>query len=236
MATAPKTPAPKSGGFNLTNKVGPFPIWVYMVAVLVGVYVYEKKKKSTPATPASASTGAGTGAGGTPGTGVAGPQSQLADYLAANASAATTNPQWEANAESVLVGEGYSYIQVQSALNQYLAGGVLSSVQQELVNAAIEAVGAPPSAPTTQSASTNSPTVAPAATAQPQNPQSAQTPNAGGYTYISTPQEGSNLAAEGVPIFVSVGGQGGPVVPFQSGVQYAPGSEEVYQSGSVPTT
>lgn len=55
---------------------------------------------------------------------------------------------------------------------------------------------------------------------------------AAGYSYISSPQIGSNLAAAGVPIFVGIGGQNGPVVPFQAGQQYAPGSAELYKTGS----
>lgn len=233
------TPAPKggntgtaksSGGF-LMAKIGPFPVIVYLIVAGVAVYVLVQKKKSaatTTAAPASTTDQSGT----QPGQGVSGPQSQIAQYLAANASAATTNPQWEANAEAVLVGEGYPYVQIQSALNTYLAGGVLSSIQQEIVNAAIEAVGAPPSAPTTQPASTNSPTVATPPTAQPQSPQAQQTP---GYTTITNPQEGSNLEAEGIPVEVQIGGAGGPIVPFKSGVQYAPGSNEVYQQSATPS-
>jgi len=167
---APRTPstaAKSSGGFSLTNKVGPLPIWVYMVVIVAALYVYEKKKKAgaSTATTAAAAKAAGTGIDPNTGipysqesTGVG--QSTFEQYLGANAGTATTNPQWEANAEAVLVGQGYPSVQVQSALNSYLAGGVLSSVQQEIVNAVISAVGAPPSAPNPPpGASGNSPPV-----------------------------------------------------------------------------
>lgn len=238
----PKGTPAKAGGSFITAKVGPFPVWVYMVVIVVGVYIYTQKKKTVATAPATAANGAAGGYGsaangqpGAAGTGVSGPQTELEYALAANAGQATTNPQWEANAESVLVGQGYPYVQIQSALNNYLAGGVLSSIQQEIVNAAILAVGQPPSAPAATAASTTStasPTTATPATAAPVNPQSQLSGE--GYTYISTPQEGSNLSAEGVPVEVAIGGAGGPIVPFKSGVQYAPGSEEVYQTGATP--
>jgi len=173
MATAPKTP-PAKGGFNLTNKVGPFPIWVYMAVIVLALYIYEKKKSTTAANAAATATQAQAGGANTSatGTGVAN-QNGFEQYLQANAGTPTTNPQWEANAESVLVGYGYPAVQVQSALNTYLAGGVLSSVQQEIVNATIEAVGAPPSPPQASTASTASPTVAATGTATPAPPSGA---------------------------------------------------------------
>jgi hypothetical protein len=140
-------------------------VWVLLAVVAVGVVVYLKKKSSTTtATTTKKATGtaagygeAGQGAPGGQGGGISGPTNYLEQALNANAASATTNPQWEANAEAVLQGYGYPFVQVQAALNQYLAGGVLSSVQQEIVNAAIEAVGAPPSAPTTPPAGTATP-------------------------------------------------------------------------------
>lgn len=170
------------------------PVWIVLGVVVVGLIVYEKKKSST-STKATASTATGTQAGygaagqGAPGGlgyGLTGPQNLLEQSLQANAGQATTNPQWEANAESVLVGYGYPFVQVQSALNVYLAGGTLSSVQREIVNAAIEAVGAPPSPPGS-TASTASPTTATPATATPVAPtQAAPAPAAAAPAPVAT--------------------------------------------------
>jgi hypothetical protein len=203
---------------GLATKVGPFPLWVYMVVIIAAVYIYEKKKKAAATTPAAPSASGGTpggygsaanGAPGDLGTGVSGPQTMLEYALAANAGQATTNPQWEANAESVLVGQGYPYVQIQSALNQYLSGGVLSSIQQEIVNAAILAVGQPPSPPSTQAASTASPTVA----APPVVPPANQTltnagliPAAGEINSSAYPQTTEN--GEGVTILGTMQGGG----------------------------
>jgi hypothetical protein len=172
-----------STGTNVLNqKFGPFPLWVYLLAVGIGLYALEKnkaKKTTTSMTGASQSTAAG--AQGVPDTGAAS-QSAFESLLAANAGSPQTNPQWEANAESVLVGYGYPAVQVQSALNTYLAGGVLSSVQQEIVNAVIAAVGPPPSPPVTAPSSTASPPVAAPPTANPAPPsQAAPAPAASSY-------------------------------------------------------
>jgi hypothetical protein len=159
LPRTPKTPAPapSGGGSFLNQKIAGVPLWIVFAVAGVAIFVYLQKKKSTTTTGKTATatgTQAGYGeagqgaAGGVGPAGISGPVNYLEQALNANAQAATTNPQWEANAEAVLNGYGYPFVQVQAALNQYLAGGVLSSVQQEIVNAAIEAVGAPPSAPT----------------------------------------------------------------------------------------
>jgi hypothetical protein len=187
-----------------------------MVVIVAAVVIYEKRKNA--AAPAAATVGGaapggyGSAANGAPGgfgTGVSGPQTSLEYALAANAGQATTNPQWEANAESVLVGEGYPYVQIQSALNQYLSGGVLSSIQQEIVNAAILAVGAPPSPPSTQASSTASPTVAAGAVVPPQNQQvSPQAPPPQtGIDWKAYPQTTEN--GEGITILGTITGAGG---------------------------
>jgi hypothetical protein len=160
---------PASSGTNVLNqKFGPFPLWVYIAAVGVGLYAYEKHK-GTSTTPKGTASGGASGTAGTMDATGAASESAVEQTLQANVGAPTTNPQWEANAESVLVGYGYPTVQVQSALNTYLAGGVLSSIQQEIVNATIAAVGAPPSPPTS-STSTGSPTTATPPTSNPTSP------------------------------------------------------------------
>jgi hypothetical protein len=147
-------------------------LWVYLAAVAVALYAYEKHKKAAGAAAPVSAAGAGTATGAIdPNTGIpysqetgAASESEVEQTLQANVQGATTNPQWEANAESVLVGYGYPDVQVQSALNTYLAGGVLSSIQQEIVNATIAAVGGPPTAPTKTSTSSTTPSNPPTTT------------------------------------------------------------------------
>ena len=158
-------------------------------------------------------------------------QSALEQSLAGNVSAPTTNPQWEANAESILVGYGYPMVQVQAALNTYLAGGVLSSIQQEIVNASIEAAGAPPSPPATNTASTASATVAPAPAAAPAAPtQAAPAPAASAPSQSSTPGYGV-VTINGQP-FIHLGQSGGLVYQVSQGAPVYFGGLEGVQQGA----
>src|SRR5271169_3124894 len=212
---------PASSGTNVLNqKFGPFPLWVYLAAVGVGIYAYEKRK-------GSASTAKGTASGGTSGTtgNGAATQSAVEQTLQANVGAATTNPQWEANVESILTGYGYPTVQVQSALNTYLAGGVLSSLQQEIVNAAIEAAGSPPSPPSTQSTSTSSPTTPPPTTSNPSPPSTSVPPPAG------TGSEGSTSSSDGQGV-ITIGGKQYIILGRAGGTQYAVGGGAPVYFGS----
>lgn len=236
-------PAKSSAAGALNQKFGPFPLWVYLLAVGVAFYAYEKKSKSTST---SASTAKGTASGGTSGTSGnvaatgAASESAFENYLQGNAQLATTNPQWEANAESVLVGYGYPAVQVQSALNTYLAGGTLSSVQQEIVNAVIEAVGPPPSPPTTNPTSTASPTTAATGTASPAPPaQSNPAPATGTLQtgipgQVATPAPAASL--ETVTIngqqYIELGPATGPAYGVSGGAPVYFGNANGVQQGS----
>jgi len=215
---------PASSGTNVLNqKYGPFPVWVYLAAVGIGLYAYEKHK----GTSASASTTTGT----TPpdngsATGVAS-ENAVEETLQANVGAATTNPQWEANVESVLVGYGYPTVQVQSALNTYLAGGQLSSIQQEIVNAAIEAVGAPPSPPST---TTNSPTTPPPTTPTPSPPTHSNPPPAS--TGTETPSKGFGTITIGGKQYAILGRAGSQVYQVGGGAPVYFGNGNSVAQGS----
>lgn len=234
MATSPpssgRPPAPGGGGFSLAKKVGPLPIWAYMAVIVVALYVYEKKKKAGTATSAATAVGAtGSGSATAPAQGSdAASQSALEQSLAANVSAPTTNPQWEANAESILVGYGYPMVQVQAALNTYLAGGVLSSIQQEIVNATIEAAGAPPSPPTTPSASASSPTVAATPVAAPTPPTQAAPPPAS----TGTSGPGYGIVSIGGQSYIHLGQDGGLVYQVSQGAPVYFGGLEGVQQGA----
>lgn len=210
MADSSNVRIPRGGGGSspsfLSTKVAGIPLWLVLAVVVVAVIVYEKKKSSATTTttkPSATSNQAGAnaanqGAPGGQGYGTYGPGNALELGLAANAQAPTTNSQWEANAEAILVGEGYPFVQIQSALNQYLSGGVLSSVQQEIVNAAFVAAGpapSPPTAPPVGSASPPTATAPPTVTTPTPAPPAPVTATASGSGY--TTGFGSNVSASG---------------------------------------
>lgn len=67
----------------------------------------------------------------------------------------TSNSQWITAAENALASQGYLPATVQAALGVYLAGGTLTAQQSQIVQAAIAAVGQPPSPPSTTSTGAN---------------------------------------------------------------------------------
>lgn len=134
----------KSGGAGpLTKKVGGQPAWIWIVVVVlfaIGVQWY--RQRSAAATKAAvvgsavplqdpATMGTGTLPAG-PGAPVAtpGPQMSTGEWLAAAMKAAKN--------------AGEDPIHAAGALNRYLNGGNLSYADTLVVNAALDAVGAPP--------------------------------------------------------------------------------------------
>ena len=216
---------PASSGTNVINqKFGPFPLWVYLAAVGVGIYAYTKRKSTTAAT-----TATGASADTTTGT-TAASQSAVEQTLQANVGAATTNPQWEANAEAILVGYGYPTVQVQSALNTYLAGGVLSSLQQEIVNASIEAVGSPPSPPT---AGATSPTTPPTTPSNPTEPTTkAPAPTSTGNEPTGSTEPGYGTITIGGKQYAILGRAGSAVYQVGGGAPVYFGSANSIAQGS----
>lgn len=133
-----------SGNF-LTNRIGPLPMWGWLV-VAVGSFVlyrYLKNRNSNSTAGVTLPTGTlldGSGATITPssdtsGTGITTP-SGLPE---------TAADQWIQYATSVLTQDlGYSQTQATEALQKYASGTPLSSTDYNTIEAAIKIVGNPP--------------------------------------------------------------------------------------------
>jgi hypothetical protein len=144
----------KGAGNFLTQKVGPLPIGVWMVAAL-GIYLYLKNKSAAAAknTGPTAVTPAGTvgttggigssdmsggGGGSTGNTGTSG---------STTAGQYQTNDAWGRAAVNYLVSIGEDPTVANSAITQFLASQNLTADQQAMVNLAIQSLGAPPNLP-----------------------------------------------------------------------------------------
>lgn len=158
-----------SFGF-LSQKTGPFPLWVW-IAGGIGIWylVLGGKKGSGTASPAAQQSQTGYGTDPAGNTGYIDPQSgyvygsaediaalQQQGQVAANtySSSGSTvanqypdNATWGRAAVNYLVGIGIDPTQATEAVQQYLAGQQLTSQQQGDVNLAIQAIGAPPQLP-----------------------------------------------------------------------------------------
>ena len=165
MAEGTATGGKSSFGF-LSQKTGPFPLWMW-IAGGIGVWYFLGRGKGTP--------GSGTGAANQqtdpagnigsidPATGyVYGTPEDTAALAANNAgtgsdtgtgSGSTTAGQypddatWGRAAVNYLVGIGVDPTQANQAITLYLASQPLSTTQQADVNSAIQALGAPPDLP-----------------------------------------------------------------------------------------
>lgn len=146
--------AAKGAGNFLTQKVGPLPIGIWMVAA-GGIYLYLRKKNgsstgvgSTALTPSGtvATTGGigssdmsgGTGGGSGGDTGGSG--STVGGQYA-------TNDAWGRAAVNFLVARGVDPTVANSAITQFLTSQTLTADQQAQVNLAIQTLGAPPTLP-----------------------------------------------------------------------------------------
>ena len=135
---------PERIGNAFTNKIGPFPGYVYIIIVAGAAYAlyFWRKRNGTLPQPAQA-----TGTVATTGTGDVGftsaPAQTQADYSGATA---TTfgNAEWARNATNGIVAAGGNGAAVSDALADYLTGNPLSDAQQAIVSQAISMFGAPP--------------------------------------------------------------------------------------------
>lgn len=136
----------------LSKKAGPLPIgvWVLIVVGGLGVSYYINKDQGTSSPAAIPNVGTGYGGGGTVGAGSVGGGGFVTNPSTGSSAGAAptvqTNELWLANAQSSVVSQGrYSSLQVNSALRKFIAGTALTQIDQEIVNAALTAVGNPPS-------------------------------------------------------------------------------------------
>lgn len=150
-------------GFEaLKQKVGPLPLYVWLIAA-VGIWYY-MQRKNTKTTAGQQTDSAGNTGTIDPATGYVygSPQDQSALSTQSGAggsgsSGATggstiagqypDNPSWGRAAINYLVGLGVDPTTANEAIQSYLASQPLTSNQQADVNLAIQALGAPPSPP-----------------------------------------------------------------------------------------
>jgi hypothetical protein len=134
-APPPAPPAKRDGNF-LTQQLGPFPLWVWVLGAAGVAFVLHKRASTGTAA-------AGTGTGVDPSTGLT--TVPVPTTLASlGPSRPTDNPGWAAGAFAALTGRGFDPLAAQNAISDYLAGNPLTSVEQGLIDQALGLVGPPP--------------------------------------------------------------------------------------------
>lgn len=149
-----------------TRKIGPFPVWVYVV-LLGGAYWYLKRKQSASSAAAAGANAAGSAAttpnygtdpaGNTgyidPSSGyVQGSSEDLASLAQSNTGSSSSgqysdNNAWGQAAINYLTSLGDDATAANGAIEAYLASQSLTTAQQAMVNLAIQKLGAPPQPP-----------------------------------------------------------------------------------------
>jgi hypothetical protein len=157
MAEAEAAGKAAGKGFGaLGQKVGPLPLYVWIIAA-VGIWYYMQKKQlaasaatapaagTAAASPSSGfsypqdNSGFGGGGGGASGTQPSGGSTVANQY--------PDNASWSRAAINYLVGIGIDPTTANEAIQQYLSSQALTPSEQADVNLAIQALGAPPTAP-----------------------------------------------------------------------------------------
>lgn len=162
------TPAPSSKGFDLTQKLGPLPVWAWLGAgAAIWWYLQRQQTAKTSASQAANQQTDPAGNIGTidPSTGyVYGTPEDLAALAANNAGSTSTgtsagtnattgaqsyadNNSWGIAAVNYLVALGIDGTTANQAIQNYLSSQPLTTAEQGDVNLAIQHLGAPPSLP-----------------------------------------------------------------------------------------
>lgn len=184
-----------SGGSGLQKRMGPLPLWGWIVVVVGGLIVY-KIIKSRSSSSSSTVTGGTQGNNALPLFGTEGfgtnPAGQIVDNATGDilgsfpggtnttgnsGTGTSTSAQWFSNAQQALFNLGYDNAAVDQALQDYAAGNQLPQNEYGIIEAAIRLTGNPPSGialPSLQS----TPTPTPQAPAAPQAPAVLQYLNA----------------------------------------------------------
>lgn len=176
---------------NLSQKVGPFPmgVWIAGVAGGLGLYEYRKRTAAAAATTASATTDSAgnpiTDASGGVGTGALQFQTPVDSTGSTTTTTGTTltdNNAWYQKVFTDLVAKGYQPALVDGALQRYLAGQTLSTSDWVIVNLALadapipDPVGASGQPPPTVTVPGSPTTPTPVTTGGILPPTQAQTP------------------------------------------------------------
>lgn len=131
----------EGGGLDLQKKIGPFPLWVWVVGVGGGLFVLMRRggpnfggSTDEDTTPRAVVY---TGTGGSDGSGVSDPQLP-------NDPTIETNEDWFRAASEFLLATNRPPALIDSALRKYLAGQSVTANEQALINEAIRGVGPVP--------------------------------------------------------------------------------------------
>lgn len=142
---------------SLGNKLGPLPVYAWVGIGVAGVYGFVKfRSRGTNAAASDSATvsdtssasaeqyGSADGSAGNAGnTSVVSSGTIPSD----NPSTPTTNEEWSRIVSDWLISHGRNPADVQNAITSYLAGKPLTTIQQAIVNIAIQAYGVPPTGP-----------------------------------------------------------------------------------------
>jgi hypothetical protein len=151
-----------SGGSGLAKRVGPLPIWGWIVVVIGGIVVWRIIKNRNAAS--SGVTGGTQGNNALPLFGTEGFSTNSAGQIVDNATGdilgsfpggtnstgssgtgTLTAAQWFSNAQQTLFNLGYDSAAVDQALQDYAAGNHLPQNEYGIIEAAIRLTGNPPS-------------------------------------------------------------------------------------------
>jgi hypothetical protein len=160
------TPTPNKGS-GLAHRIGPLPVWGWIVVAIGAIIIYKIVKDRQAASAAAGSTAAGvvngannaTGGGfGSEGFGlnsagdvvdnatgqILGAVSGAGTGSGSTGSGTTTGAQWFGNAQQTLFGLGYDSTATDQALQDYAAGNPLPQNEYGIIEAAIRLIGNPP--------------------------------------------------------------------------------------------
>lgn len=180
---------------SVTQKAGPFPVWVWGLG-LGGLYVlyrYWKVSQQAKASPVAEAVGL-TPLDTTPNISAS---PDLTNGGTSSTGGATTNAQWVAEAVQGLIDKGYDPLHIEQALQDYLAGNDLSYQESQIVNGALAEFGVPPEGGATIG------NIA-------QAPPKTTTPPPASPNYGPTGESVSDIAQKGYGTYVRYAGSGNP--------------------------
>lgn len=150
MATQPpRAPASSApAGEGISRRIGPFPLWVWLVGVGgVGIWYY-RRQQAAAASPATNTLAGGTLAGvGPDGSIAAGvPSTGTVDTSGGtNATSPTPTLQdWANAALRALASAGVSPALAEQAISDFMSGNQLNAAESNIVNRALQLAGYPP--------------------------------------------------------------------------------------------
>ncbi len=133
---APAPPARTSSSGVASKRIGPFPLWIWVVGA-GGVALYFYRRNNAGGSPASLPGNTGTTTGG-------GVDGGLGLSPAAPAVEQPTVNDWAQKALAALVHLGVNPGRANDAIYRYIQGGQLNAIQSNIVSRAIQLVGYPP--------------------------------------------------------------------------------------------